>query len=62
MCGQGFERVFENRTREVRAVTVEGNGASLMASREVRKYRSEACGKTFAFLRNDARFVTCQLR
>jgi hypothetical protein len=61
MCGQRFERAFENGRRQVWAVTVEGDGASLMAFCEVRKYRREACGKTFAFLRNDARFVTCQL-
>jgi len=30
-----------------------GHGASV---------RIEACGKTFAFLRNDARFATCHLR
>ncbi len=30
MCGQRFERVFENRTRQVWAVAVEGNHASLM--------------------------------
>ena len=29
MCGQRFERVFENRTRQVWAVAVEGNDASL---------------------------------
>src|SRR5260370_19342494 len=64
MCGQRFERVFENRTRQVWAVAVERNGASLMCVSlligcEVRKHRSEACGKTFAFLRNYARFVVC---
>src|SRR6266849_6400874 len=57
MCGQCFERVFENRTRQVWAVAVEGNGASLMVFREVLKHRSEACGKTFTFLRNYARFT-----
>ena len=62
MCGQCFERVFENRTRQVWAVAVEGNGASLMIFCEVRKHRSEACSKTFTFLRNYARFVACQLR
>ncbi len=29
VCGQRFKRVFENRTRQVRAVTIEGNHASL---------------------------------
>ena len=66
MCGQRFERVFENRTRQVWAVAVEGNDASLMTFsmivREVRKHRSEACGKTFTFLRNYAHFAACQLR
>src|SRR5436853_4558257 len=62
MCGQRFERVFENRTRQVWAVAVEGNNASLMTFCEVRKHRSEACSKTFTFLRNYARFVACQLR
>src|ERR1700719_375489 len=72
MCGQRFERVFQNRTRQVWAVAVEGNNASLMGvplmvflfmiGREVRKHRSEACGKTLTFLRNYARFIACQLR
>src|SRR5438067_5791549 len=62
MSSQRFERVFENRTRKVGAVTVEGNGASLMVFREVRKHRSEARSKTFPFLRNYARFTACQLR
>src|SRR4029077_13379166 len=66
MYGQRFERVFENRTRQVWAVAVEGDHASLMVFaviwREVRKYRSEACSKTLTFLRNHARLVTCQLR
>jgi len=30
MCGQRFEGVFENRTRQVGAVAVEGDNASLM--------------------------------
>ena len=62
MCGQGFERVFENRTRQVRAVAVEGNGASWMTFREVRKHRSEACSKTFTSLRNYSGVAACQLR
>src|SRR5438105_3423803 len=62
MHGQRFERVFENRTRQVRAVAVEGNGESLMAFCEVPKHRSEPCSKTFAFLRNYVRFTACQLR
>src|ERR1700736_1609571 len=62
MCGQRFERVFENRTRQVWAVAVEGNGASLTTFCEVGKHRSEACGKTFTFLRNYARFVACPPR
>src|SRR5882724_350332 len=62
MYGQRFERVFENRTRKMRAIAVEGNGASLMTFCEVRKHRSEACGKTFTFLRNYHRFVACQPR
>src|SRR6476661_3257850 len=60
--GQRFERIFENRTRQVWAVTVEGDGASLMTLCEVRKHRIEACGKTFTCLRNHARFAACQLR
>src|SRR5882724_8631455 len=40
--GQRFERVFENRTRQVWTVAVEGNGASLMSFCEVRKHGSEA--------------------
>src|ERR1700694_253616 len=62
MCDQGFERFFKNRTRQVWAVAVEGNGASLMVSREVRKHGNEACGKTFTFLGNYACFTACQLR
>ena len=61
MRGQRFERVFENRPRQVWAVAVEGNGASLVTFGEVREDRSQACGKTFTFLRNDARFTSCQL-
>ncbi len=56
MCSQRFERVFENRTRQVWAVAVEGDDASLMTFCEVRKHRSKAGGKTFAFLRNYVRF------
>ena len=62
MCGQGFERAFENRTRQVRAVAVEGNGASWMTFREVRKHRSKACSETFTSLRNYSGVAACQLR
>src|SRR2546423_6251092 len=62
MCGQRFERVFENRTRQVWAVAVEGNGASLMTFCEVCEHRGEPSGKTFTFLGNYPHFVTCQLR
>ena len=62
MCGQPFECVFENRTRQVWAVAVEGNGASLMTLCEVRKHRRESGSQTFTFLRNHARFAACQLR
>src|SRR2546423_7218737 len=62
MCSQRFKRVFENRTRQVWAVAVEGNDASLMVLREVRKHRSEACGKTLTLLGNHAHFTACQLR
>ena len=55
MCGQRFERVFENRTRQMWAVAVEGNGASLMLFREVRKHRSKACSKALTLLGNYAR-------
>src|ERR1700686_410378 len=61
MCGQRFERVFENRTRQGWAVAVEGNNASSVPLCEVRKHRSEACRKTFTFLGNYARFTACQL-
>jgi hypothetical protein len=53
MCGQGFERVFENRTRQMWAVAVEGNDTSLVFCCEVRKYRSKPRSQTLAFLRND---------
>jgi hypothetical protein len=56
MCGQRFERVFENRTRQVWAVTVEGNDESLMTFCEVRKHGRKACSKTFTLLRNYARW------
>ena len=69
MYGQRFKCVFENRTRQVWAVAVESDGASLMffhlmifyfaTSREVRKHGNEACSKTFTFLRNYARCVAC---
>src|SRR5579872_3771755 len=69
MRGQRFERVFENRTREVWAVAVEGNDASSVCIRskcirsmtlcEVRKHRSEACGQAFPFLRNHGRWFAC---
>ena len=67
MCGQRFERVLEDGTRQVWAVAVEGNGASLMTfflmiGCEVRKHRSEAGGKTLTLLGNYAHFVACQLR
>ena len=62
MRGQGFERVFENSTRQVWAVAVESNGASLMIFCEVRKHRCEGGGKTYTFLGNYARCVACQLR
>ena len=55
MCGQRFERVFENGTRQVWAVAVECDDAPLMTFCEMRKHRNEACGKTFTFLRNYAR-------
>ena len=61
MCSQRFERVFENRTRQVWAIAVEGDGASLAVIRKVRKHRGEACGKTFTFLGNYARFPARQL-
>jgi hypothetical protein len=69
MRGQRFECIFENGTRQVWAVAVEGDRASLMCAplmifplmilREVRKHRSETRGQAFAFLRNYARFVAC---
>ena len=62
VCDKRFERVFENRTRQVWAVAVEGNGASMVNSWEVCEHRREACGKTFTCLRNYARLVTCQPR
>ena len=55
MRGQRFERIFENRTRQVWAIAVEGNHASLLTFREVRKHRNEACSKALPFLRNYAR-------
>src|ERR1035438_5319076 len=72
MCGQRFEPGFENRTRQVWAVAVEGDNASLtcvplmifllMIGREVCKHRSEACSKTFTFLGNYAHLTARQLR
>jgi hypothetical protein len=60
MFGQCFESIFEDRTRQVWAIAVEGNDAALMTFGEMRKHRSKACRKTFSFLRNDARFPACQ--
>src|SRR5689334_11279281 len=62
MCGQFFERVFENRTGQMGAVAVEGNNTSLVISCEVRKYRSKPCSKALTFLRNYACIVACELR
>src|SRR5207244_13190468 len=59
MCAQSFERVFENRTWQVRAVAVEGNNAALVTCCELRKYRSEACSKAFTLLGNYTRSLTC---
>src|ERR1700757_5078795 len=61
VCGQHLERFFEHRTRQVWAVAVESNGASVMVLREVRKHGSEARRKTFTFLGNYADFVARQL-
>src|SRR2546423_1140072 len=60
--GQRFERSVESRTRQVWAVAVEGDDASLRAIREVRKHRSQACSKTFPLLRHHARSLACELR
>src|SRR5579863_3457096 len=61
MFSQRFECFFENKTREVWAVAVEGNGAPLTFC-ELRKHRSETGGKTLTFLRNYARFPACHKR
>jgi hypothetical protein len=60
MCRERFERVLQNRTWQVWAVTVEGNNASLVTLCEVRKYRGKACRKAFTLLCNYARSLTCQ--
>jgi hypothetical protein len=60
--GQHFECIFENRTRQVWTVAVEGNGASLMLFREVRKHGSETCSKAFTVLPDDPYSFACQLR
>src|ERR1700688_437014 len=60
--GEFFERALKNRSGQMGTVAVEGDGASLMTFCEVGKYRSEACRKTFTFLRNYARLVACQPR
>src|ERR1700742_954999 len=62
MFGQRDERVFENCTRQMWAVAVEGNDASLTTFCEVGKHRSEAGGKTFTFLRNYAHIFACEPR
>ena len=59
---QAFERVFENRTRQMWTVAVEGNDKSLVFFCEVRKYRSKSCGKALTVLRNYACLVTRQSR
>jgi hypothetical protein len=60
MRREGFERFFKNRTRQVRAVAVEGNNAALVAHCEVRKYRRKACRKALTLLCNYVRSVTGQ--
>jgi hypothetical protein len=60
--GQPLERVFENRTRQMWTIAVEGNRALLKTFCEVGKYRSEAGGEAIAFLRDYAYFLTCQMR
>jgi len=62
VSGQPFERVLKNRTRQVWAVAVESDNASLITLCEMRKYRSEARSKAFTFLRNYVHFVSSQLR
>jgi hypothetical protein len=64
MSSQFLERLLEHSARKMWAVAVEGNHAPSIVSREVRKYGSEARGKTFTFLRNHAhstawRFSAC---
>jgi hypothetical protein len=72
MRGQRFERIFENRTRQMWAVAIEGDDASSvcirsncvrsMTFREMRKHRIEARSESFAFLRNYAHLVARQAR
>src|SRR5262249_172650 len=62
MCDQRFERVLENRTRQVRAVAVESNSPSLMVSCEMRKHGRQPCSKTLAALRHHTHFLARQLR
>jgi len=61
MCGQRFECTFKNRTRQVWAIAVEGNNASLATFSEVCKHGTEACDETLTALRDYAHFATCQL-
>src|SRR5439155_23525073 len=57
MRGQRFERVFENRTRQVWTVAVERNGALPTRCCEVCEHRGQACRKALTFLRNYARLT-----
>ncbi len=69
MGSESLKSSFQDGCRQVWAVAVEGDGASLMTfplvifyfatSREMRKHGNEACSKAFTFLRNYARCVAC---
>ena len=51
--GERLERALKNRSRQMRAVAVEGNDALLARRCEVCKHRGQACRKALSFLRHD---------
>src|SRR6202051_1477163 len=60
--GERLERALKNRSRQMRAVAVEGNDPFASTLCEVCKHRSQTCGEALSFLRNYARSIACQLR
>src|SRR5208282_867629 len=60
--GERLERAPKNRSRQMRAVAVEGNDAFPASRSEVCKHRGQACRKALPFLRHDAHLTLRQPR